>query len=132
MDPKRIAILQLMSQDSAYENHFFKTKKNPIWFFELKKRGYFDPKKNPTIQPADREGYYVIPQWNVLEYLERIAEQVNTPENEKYIGELLEIIKMLQSGSKEDRKVLLESLQKNTESLNRRLDTAARVIGDVY
>jgi len=93
MDPKRLAILQLMSQDSAYENHFFKTKKNPIWFLELKKRGYFDPKKNPTIQPADKEGYYVIPQWNVLEYLERIAEQVNIPENEKYIDELLEIIK---------------------------------------
>jgi len=52
-------------------------------------------------------------------------------EKQKPSDELLEIIKMLQSGSKEDRKVLLESLQKNTESLNRRLDTAARVIGDV-
>lgn len=93
MDPKRQAILQLMSQDVAYENHFFKTKKNPVWFFELKKRGYFDPKKNPSLQPADREGYYFIPQWNVLEYLERLAEQVNVPENEKYIYELLEIIK---------------------------------------
>lgn len=52
-------------------------------------------------------------------------------EKQKPSDELLEIIKMLQSGSKEDRKVLLESLQKNTESLNKRLDTAARVIGDV-
>src|SRR3990172_1517744 len=52
-------------------------------------------------------------------------------EKQKPSDELLEIIKMLQSGSKEDRKVLLESLKKNTESLNRRLDTAARVIGDV-
>src|SRR3972149_568959 len=52
-------------------------------------------------------------------------------EKQKPSDELLDIIKMLQSGSKEDRKVLLESLQKNTESLNRRLDTAARVIGDV-
>ena len=52
-------------------------------------------------------------------------------EKQKPSDELLEIIKMLQSGSKEDRKVLLESLQKNTDSLNKRLDTAARVIGDV-
>lgn len=52
-------------------------------------------------------------------------------EKQKPSDELLEIIRMLQSGSKEDRKVLLESLQKNTESLNKRLDTAARVIGDV-
>jgi len=93
MNPKREAILELMTQDPAYEDRFFRTKKNPVWFHELKKRGYFDPSNNPTIQPADREGYYVIPQWNVLEYLERVSEQVNIPGNEEYVGELLEIIK---------------------------------------
>ena len=45
--------------------------------------------------------------------------------------ELLQIIKMLQSGSQEDRKALLDSLQKNTQSLNERLDNAARVISQV-
>jgi DNA recombination protein RmuC len=45
--------------------------------------------------------------------------------------ELLEIIRMLQEGSKEDRRVLLRSLQANTESLNQRLDSAARIIGQV-
>jgi DNA recombination protein RmuC len=54
-----------------------------------------------------------------------IAEKQKPPE------ELMEIIKMLQMGSKEDRKVLLESLQKNTQSLNERLDNAARVISQV-
>src|SRR3989304_4031006 len=57
--------------------------------------------------------------------LSDLAEKQKPPE------ELMEIIKMLQSGSKEDRKVLLDSLQKNTQSLNERLDNAARVIGDV-
>lgn len=52
-------------------------------------------------------------------------------DKQKPSEELLEIIKMLQSGSKEDRKVLLESLQKNTQSLNERLDNAARVIAGV-
>lgn len=52
-------------------------------------------------------------------------------EKQKPSDELLEVIKMLQTGSKEDRKVLLESLQKNTEALNKRLDNAAKVIGDV-
>lgn len=51
--------------------------------------------------------------------------------DQKPSEELLEVIKMLQVGSKEDRKVLLESLQQNTQALNRRLDTAARVIGEV-
>ena len=57
--------------------------------------------------------------------LSDLAEKQKPPE------ELMEIIKMLQSGSKEDRKVLLDSLQKNTQSLNERLDNAARVIGQV-
>jgi DNA recombination protein RmuC len=52
-------------------------------------------------------------------------------EKQKPSDELLEIIKMLQEGSKEDRKVLLDSLQKNTQSLNERLDNAAKVIGQV-
>lgn len=106
MDPKRLAILQLISEDSAFESHFFRTKKNPEWFFELKKRGYFDPQNNPKNQPADREGYYIIPQWNVLEYLERVAEQTDTPENEKYISELLTIIKNVSTYTKEDGEII--------------------------
>lgn len=56
---------------------------------------------------------------------------VEIKESQKPSDELLEVIKMLQTGSKEDRKVLLESLQQNTHALNRRLDATARVIGDV-
>lgn len=52
-------------------------------------------------------------------------------EKQKPSDELLEVIKMLQTGSKEDRKVLLDSLQKNTQALNERLDNAARVIFQV-
>lgn len=52
-------------------------------------------------------------------------------EAQKPSDELLEIIKMLQTGSTQDRKVLLSSLQQNTQALNERLDNAARVIGDV-
>lgn len=46
-------------------------------------------------------------------------------------SELVEVIKMLKAGSSEDRRVLLQSLQSNTQSLNQRLDHAARVISDV-
>lgn len=45
--------------------------------------------------------------------------------------ELLEVVKMLQAGSQEDRRVLLENLQRNTQALNERLDNAAKVIGQV-
>lgn len=52
-------------------------------------------------------------------------------EKQKPSDELLEVIRMLQAGSKEDRKVLLDSLQRNTQALNERLDNAARVIANV-
>lgn len=52
-------------------------------------------------------------------------------ESQKPSEELLEVIKMLQTGSKEDRKVLLQSLQRNTKSLNERLDNAAKIIAGV-
>lgn len=52
-------------------------------------------------------------------------------EKQKPSEELLEIMKMLQEGSKEERKVLLDNLAKNTQSLNERLDNAARVIANL-
>jgi len=51
--------------------------------------------------------------------------------NAKPSEELLEIVKMLHAGSKEDRKILMESLAHNTQSLNERLDNTTRVIGEV-
>lgn len=56
---------------------------------------------------------------------------IELKEAQKPSDDLLQIIKMLQSGSKDDRKVLLESLQRNTQSMNERLDNAAKVIGQV-
>src|SRR4030066_1554186 len=52
-------------------------------------------------------------------------------EKQKPSDELLEIIKTLQTGSRDDRKALLDSLQKNTQRLNGRLDNAGRVISQV-
>ncbi len=52
-------------------------------------------------------------------------------ESQKPSDELLEIIKTLQSGSREDRRDLLTSLQRNTQAMNERLDNAAKVISAV-
>ena len=56
---------------------------------------------------------------------------VELKESQKPSDELLEIIKTLQSGSREDRRDLLSSLQKNTQAVNERLDNAAKVISQV-
>lgn len=52
-------------------------------------------------------------------------------EKQKPSEELLEIIRTLHHGSKEDRKMLLENLSQNTRSLNERLDNASHLISQV-
>lgn len=52
-------------------------------------------------------------------------------EKQKPSEEMIRVMSILSEGSKEDRRMLLDSLTKNSRSLNERLDNAARVIGDV-
>lgn len=93
LSPKEKAVLELISEDIAYENYFFDKVSDVKWFYLLKERGFFAPEKAPGPKPAEQEGYWVIPQWNILDYLEKISKQVSLPDNERYTDELLEIIK---------------------------------------
>jgi DNA recombination protein RmuC len=52
-------------------------------------------------------------------------------DNSKPSEELLSIIKMLQEGSSADRRVLMDSLTKNTDSLNERLAQVQKNIGEM-
>lgn len=85
--------LTLIQKDISYENYFFKKVNTIEWFIPLKENGHFLPEKAPGHREAEEKGYYKIPFWNVLDYLEKVSQQVNIPGNEKYIGELLTIIR---------------------------------------
>ena len=93
LTPKEEAVLHMMQEDPAYENYVFKKVSDLKWFYSLKEKGYFSPGKAPGPKPAEKEGYHAIPQWNVLPYLERVSEQVKVPGKEKYIDDLLGIIR---------------------------------------
>lgn len=93
LSPKEEAVLKLLQEDTAYNNYFFNKVADLKWFTELKKQGYFDPKNALGPKPSDQEGFFSIPWWNVLTYLEKVSEQVKEKGNEKYIDELLQIIK---------------------------------------
>ena len=92
LSPKEEAVLSLIASDAAYENYFFKKVSDIRWFYPLKEGGYFMPNKNPLPIPAEQEGLFTIPEWNILPYLERVSQQVTIAGNEKYIDELLAII----------------------------------------
>jgi len=93
LSPKEEAALQLISEDLTYENYFFNKVSNLKWFYPLKEKEYFSPEKAPVPKEAEQKGYFIIPQWNVLPYLEKVSQQVTIAGNEKYSDELLGIIK---------------------------------------
>jgi len=99
-------VMEIIAQTPAYEKYFFSKVSNILWFYPLKSKGYFDPTKAPIPEPADKEGYFIIPEWNVLPYLERVSEQVNEPGNERFINELLEIIKKVTTYHIKNNKIL--------------------------
>lgn len=89
---KEIELLNKIQKRTVYENKFLQTIKDLKWFDELKKRGYFNP--NIDTQPKEtKRGLFLIPRWNVLQYLEKVSQQVNEPGNDKYVDELLSIIR---------------------------------------
>src|SRR3989304_6772158 len=92
LTPKEASVLKLVQEDAAYENYFFKKVADTKWFYPLKEMGYFSPEKAPGPIPADQEGYFIIPEWNILSYLDRLSER-SSSEAEGYIEELLKIIK---------------------------------------
>jgi hypothetical protein len=79
-------------RNEARKRYFFKKLHSIHWLKSLFELGYFRPECAPSPKPAEEEGYFVIPEWDVLPYLERVSQQVNEPPNEKYIDELLKFI----------------------------------------
>ena len=86
-------LLYIIRSDVSYLHYFFERVSDIYWFVALREAGYFNADNNPKPSPADQEGLYSIPQWNVLPYLERVSQQVSKPGSEKYIADLLAIIK---------------------------------------
>jgi len=90
-------IFQIIRNDEPQRNYFFKklaSSLNPFpWLKPLKERGYFDPKNNPPPQEvSDKKGYFTIPYWNVLGYLENVAAKNEKTPSEEITDALVEII----------------------------------------
>jgi hypothetical protein len=85
-------LFNIIINDNAATDYFLKNVTSTHWFYSLKVREFFAPQKAPSPKLADQGGYFV-PEWNILPYLERVSQQVNISGNERYIDELLTIIK---------------------------------------
>ena len=90
LNPKIKSVLNLIKENIIYENYLFKRISDLEFFFPLKELGYFSPKKAPIPKLSEKEGYFTIPEWNILPYLERISQKKDI--SDTYIDELLKII----------------------------------------
>ncbi len=78
---RQLDALDRIEQNPALQLFFFKKVKGLKWFDELEKRGFFNPELNPRPVKSDKEGYFSIPGWPILEYLEQTAPELRQPEN---------------------------------------------------
>jgi len=86
-------VFQWIKNDVHLEDYFFKKITTTDWLIPLKERGYFDPSKNQPPKLIGQEGYYKIPHWNVLDYLERVSEQIAVNGDAEHSRELMDIIR---------------------------------------
>lgn len=90
-------VLQLIKNDKPQEEYFFSelsATSTPFpWLKILKEKGYFDPSKNPAPEEdTNQKGYFRIPYWNVLGYLENVAIQNKEKPSPEITNLLLKIV----------------------------------------
>lgn len=91
-------LLHLISHDESRKFHFFKAvaeSSTPSdWLEFLKRNGYFNPANSPEpIESPDNKGYFSIPHWYVLDYLDSVASENELNPKKKTSKLLKQIIK---------------------------------------
>ena len=75
-----IETLPNLLDSDARRAYFFRELKYPTWLEPLKDAGWFNPDENPLpYESPDTPGYYRIPIWYALEYVETIANHPERP-----------------------------------------------------
>lgn len=97
MNDSEARLFQVIRNDKPLEDYTFKKLaecENPSrWLIPLKDRGYFSGEKNPRPQEVkDQPGYYTIPLWNVLPFLEHAAKSNKENPSNNITNALAEII----------------------------------------
>lgn len=82
-------IIDVYLKREAYQRYFFSKLTNVRWLKYLKLYGYLRSNPHP-IEAVDSPGLFSIPQWDALEYLEKVSSQ--SDKNDEVIDDLLAII----------------------------------------
>ncbi len=93
LSPHQLDALERVQQKPVLQPLFFQKIDGLKWFDELRKKGFFDPRHNPRPEKSDKEGYFVIPGWPILAYLEKVAPEFEQKDNRRYAEEYIDVIR---------------------------------------
>jgi len=84
--------IDLCRRGEEYANYFFRRLKNKEWISHLKAFRFFQGNPDPVEDPKQR-GYFAIPFWPVVDYLEAVSKECEKPENRELALEIMQIIR---------------------------------------
>lgn len=94
MEPKIQAALNLLKEGLEYQRYFFKRTEDIGLFGVLREEGFFSSAHNPKpVESKDQKGYFSIPYWPALEYLEKISTQCSAGMHQEEAKALMAIIR---------------------------------------
>ncbi len=97
LSPDQRAFIQLMKSDEDFERHGFALllkRPNFDWFFEaLATEGLFDPARNPGPVVDEKPGYYRLPYWPPLVYLEAVAVRARECADGRLSDEVMHVVR---------------------------------------
>lgn len=88
-----INTLKNLLNDESLHGYFFKNLRSKKWLVPLRDAGFFNPKQNPLPEEVpDQPGYFTIPYWSVLSYLEIISKENRNNPDSNISQTLLDIV----------------------------------------
>lgn len=90
LTPRQLDALNRIERKPGLQPFFFRRLKGMQWFDELERRGFFSPERHPAPVESDKEGYFTIPSWPILDYLERTAPELLSGKNHEYADKYIE------------------------------------------
>ncbi len=85
-------LANLLKVEARY-SYFFKNLNSINWLKPLNKQGFFNPQHNPAPQEVhDQPGYFTIPHWSTLDYLENVANKNTKEPTEEVTNTLIEVV----------------------------------------
>lgn len=98
---EELDLLQRVQAKPELRALFFRKVKGLKWFDPLSDAGYFNAQNIPAPVPSKREGYVSIPNWEVVDYLVKAAQELNSEENDAYVARFIKIISSATAYAKE-------------------------------